>query len=261
MWPRQFNCMEETRRSLCAGVGVALLGGAFSQTARAQEVTHITEEVNRSASTSGVSAFTIDNEVGDVTVTAEDRSDVDVTAVKRAQSQSAVDSLSVDLQKVDGTLELVGDIPSDVSNASVEFDVRVPSELPTSSVSTFVGDITVDGVAGYVDVSNETGSLTVSGTDGLSNATTNTGDIDVEVSAIDSDTSVESSTGTVEAALATGLDADVTAETTLGGVSVGSLPLNVSSGFLGETASGTLGSGTHEFSVSTDTGDIELTEL
>lgn len=268
-----------TRRRFLAGAaaaGLGAIGGCISLGDRQQtEETH-TFDVD------DLDELTIQNGVGDVTVDAEDRSDVRVRAIKRAANEDQFDAISLVEQRSGGTLALTVDNEIDSvflgSPPSMELDVVVPTDLRVAEIGTDTGDIEIEGTSGALDLETDTGDAIVSSVDGavgattdtgdltirnvasVSGITTDTGDVEVDVAALDGDVRIETDTGDVGAALSASLDARVIVRTDTGDVTSSGLDLsNLESGE--HRLEGTLGEGTNRFTVETDTGDVALSAL
>jgi len=270
---------ETTRRRFLAGAaaaGLGALGGCISLGDRQQ-----TEET-RTVEVGDLDELTIQNGVGDVSVAAEDRSDVRVRTITRAGSEDQFDAINLVEQRSGGTLALSVENEIDSvllgSPPSMELDVVVPSDLRVAEVWTNTGDVQVEGTSGALDVETDTGDAAVSGVEGAVRATTETGDltirnaesvsgvetetgdIEVDVLALDGDARIETETGDVDAALAASLDARVAVRTETGDVTSGGLDFSdLESGE--HRLEGTLGDGTNRFTIETETGDVTLSGL
>lgn len=228
----------------------------------------------------GASSLAVDVDVGDVTLRTAERSDVRVEVVKQSSSVGAdLSNLEFRVERPDGRVRLRGVWTGNgglSGQPSMDLDVTVPASLSVSEARTEVGDVDVREVAGDVTAESSTGDVTVRSASGAVRASTDTGDVvvedveafagasagtgdvTVEVPAIDGDTTIESSTGDVDAAIASEVDAEVRATTDTGDVEVSGLSLDV----VGETvATGTLGDGGPRLAVETGTGDVTLSAL
>ncbi|WP_343773214.1 DUF4097 family beta strand repeat-containing protein, partial [Natronoarchaeum mannanilyticum] len=226
--------------------------------------------------------LTLRNGVGDVSVAAEDRSDVRVRAVTRAANEDHFDSISLVEQRSGGTLALSVDNEIDSvllgSPPSMDLDVAVPSDLRVADVKTDTGDVEIEGtsgalnletdtgdgvvrsVEGAVDATTETGDLTIRSSTSVSGVETETGDAEIDVAALDGDARLETETGDVDAALAASLDARVVVRTETGDVTSGGLDFSdLESGE--HRLEGTLGEGSNELTIETETGDVTLSGL
>lgn len=122
------------------------------------------------------------------------------------------------------------------------------------------GRAVAEQVAGFVTARSETGTVTIRDCDGVDGASTETGTVSADVAAIRSDTTISSETGTVEAALASDLDAHVIAKAQIGTVEVGDALADLETNTQ-TYVEGVLGDGTHDLTLSTETGTVELSRL
>ncbi len=267
------------RRRFLAGAaaaGLGALGGCISLGDRQEtEETHTFDVAD-------LDELTLRNGVGDVTVAAEERSDVRVRAIKRAANEDHFDAISLVEQRSGGTLALSVDNEIDSvllgSPPSMELDIVVPADLRVAEVGTDVGDVEVEGsngalsvetdtgdgvvsgVEGTVDATTDTGDLTIRDVASISGITTDTGDVEVDVAALDGDARIEIDTGDVDAALAASLDARVVVRSETGDVTSNGLDFSdLESGE--QRLEGTLGEGTNRLTIATDTGDVTLSGL
>jgi len=267
------------RRRFLAGAaaaGLGALGGCISLGERQQtEETHTFDVAD-------IDELTLRNGVGDVSVAAEDRSDVRMRAITRAANEDHFDSISLREQRSGGTLALSVDNEIDSvllgSPPSMELDVVVPSDLRVADVEIDTGDVEIErtsgalnletdtgdavvrGVDGAVDATTDTGDLTISDVASISGITADTGDVEVDVATLDGDARIETDTGDVDAALSASLDARVIVRTDTGDVTSGGLDLSDLE--TGEhRLEGTLGEGTNRFTIETETGDVTVSEL
>ncbi|SNZ15557.1 Putative adhesin [Natronoarchaeum philippinense] len=282
------------RRGFLAGIaaiGLGALGGCISLGERQQtEETH-TFDVSDS------SELTVENGVGDVTVSAEERSDVRVRAVKHAGSEDQFDAITLNDERAGETLSLTVDNEIDSvlvgSPPSMTLDIAVPADLRVARVDTATGDVGVSDTGGDiaietatgdvditetaagVSIDTNTGDIVVSGAGGpvrtstdtgdvqvrrgwIDDIQTTTGDVDVEVAALDGDADMGTDTGDVDAALSASLDARVAVETDTGDVSASGLDFSDLES-AEHSLEGTLGEGTDRLSIETTTGDVTLT--
>lgn len=127
-------------------------------------------------------------------------------------------------------------------------------------VTTGNGSVTVERVAGFVTARSDNGSVTIRDCDGVDGASTQNGAIAADVSAIRDDTTIESDTGAIEAALAPDLDAHVVATSKHGRVQAAGVLVDPSVNT--QTAvEGQLGEGAHDLELSTTNGSISITSL
>jgi hypothetical protein len=271
---------ELTRRRALAGGAAALLAslaGCSGATPFVGKRTERTETV----SVGDAERLSVRSAVGDVTLRATDRDDLDVHVVKQSSAVTAdLSDLSFLVERDGGDLVLRSEWRGDGrllgGRPSMDLDVALPRSFPVGLVESAVGDVTLDGVAGDVDVESETGDVRARGVAGsvravtstgdvqvdaperLRDVRTETGDVTVDVPALDGDTVVRAETGDVDAAVAPDLDADLRARTDTGDVSVTGLSLSDATREE-RVVVGTLGAGGPTLEFGTQTGDVTIT--
>ena len=219
------------------------------------------------------------NRNGSVTVEGFDGDRLEVDAEVRGPSRASLDAVSlVENRGGDAfSLETVYDGSGD-QRASVELAVRVPGDLYVARAQTTNGDLYVTDVsgggefasqngdvdvrnlAGNVDAQTTNGDITVENVEVFGGAITTQGNVDVDVPALVSDATVRTENGHVDAALASDLDAAVSATTTNGAVELDGLDLRDAETSR-TSATGALGEGTFDLSLGTTNGDVTLRSL
>ncbi|ELZ84313.1 DUF4097 domain-containing protein [Haloferax larsenii] len=266
---------KPSRRSFLTGgatLGLASLAGCTAPSIETREAE------TRVVSPDGFESLEVRNRNGTVTIEPWEQNDVEVRVVKRGFVTEDLDSVRVDIGGDESlTVERVvrGDDPEPVV---VELEIRVPSAFPVShastsngsvdvrrtagdlEVQTTNGDIDVQRVDGFVDATASNGSVSARGVAGLDGVRTTNGSITVDVFSIRSDTSIETSNGEIDAALASDLDAELVAQTSTESIDVSGLSLADAS--ISRThVDGTLGDGGPTLTVLTSNGRIELSLL
>ncbi|WP_276299909.1 DUF4097 family beta strand repeat-containing protein [Halorussus lipolyticus] len=268
------------RRVFFGGVGasvVGLLSGctssklSFGSERRSDSLSYDVESGTRLA---------IRNRNGSVTVEGHDGDTVEVDVEISGNSSEAVQAVSIADTRTNGTLELettYGDI-GDQPEPSVEYTVQCPKAVQVGMVRTRNGSVEVTQVTGDAELRSENGSLTaeeVSGTvslttksgtvtaravDGLAGAKTLDGSIALDVPSIPGNTTVTTANGSIDAAVASSLDAEVFASTTSGTIELHDLEL--SSVDSSQTSiHGSLGDGNSKLTFETTNGSIDLRSL
>lgn len=253
-------------------LGIAALAGCTAPTVETRA------EETRRISRSGRDSLELRNANGSISVEPWDGDDVELRIVKRGFFTDDLDAAEVTVGG-DETLTIervVGDDES--SRVVVSFEVRVPADFPVTDATTSNGSVDVRGTVGDVDVRTTNGSISVRRVDGfvsltttngsvtcsdvggVDGARTTNGSIDVEVPAIRGDASIESSNGSIDAALAGDLNADLLAQTSTGSVDASGLSLGDASVSRTRVA-GTLGDGGPTLTILTSNGGIELSLL
>ncbi|AFK18752.1 hypothetical protein E6P09_08220 [Haloferax mediterranei ATCC 33500] len=267
--------LSRTRRSflrLGAALGIAGLAGCTAPGIEARE------EETRTVSAADVESVEVLNSNGGIQIHTWDEDGIELHIVKRGFSADDFDSVQVDATGDKPlTIERV-DQAEAADRVSVNLEVRVPPELPVGRATTTNGGVDIQGttgdletqstngsvearrIDGFVALSTTNGSITAQDVGGIDTAQTTNGSVEVDVPAIRDDTTIESSNGGVDAALAQELNAELVAQTTNG--SVESTGLSLSDATSSRTGlSGTLSEGGPTLDVSTSNGDIELSLL
>lgn len=270
---------DTTRRRLLAGCGTALLtalAGCSAATPFVGKETEATTTVGRRDAESLV----VENDNGDVTVRAADRDDVQVRMVKQS-SAAGVDlsNLELSTDREDGTLRLGSNwTGSDFAlsgRPSMSLRIDVPASLAVSELHTEAGTVDARGLTGdltatteagavtlrridgTVTASSETGRVSVRETRAVGDLSTETGSVTARVPTIDGDTKFSSETGSVTVTLTGDVDAELTASTEVGTVTVENLDL-ADQTRSDNVVTGTLGEGGPEFELTAETGDVTV---
>lgn len=273
---------DTTRRGLLGSVGTAGLLGLSGCLAATPIVDNRSEET-RTVPLEDADSIAIDGDTGRITVTGTARDDVHLEIVKESESVRAdLEDLTLETERTDGRLEFRSEYSGSegwfADRPSMSLDVEIPREVALERVETGTGRITVRDVAGDLHADASTGRVDVAGVDGTVSAetstgrveirdvdrvgdvTTSTGRIDVDVPAIDGETTIAASTGRVTAAVNEAIDADLRVETSTGRIDVEGLSLE--DAVRGEdTVAGRLGDGGPALRIETSTGRVTLTSL
>ncbi|KAB1194748.1 DUF4097 family beta strand repeat protein [Haloferax sp. MBLA0076] len=253
-------------------LGLAALAGCAAPSIETRE------EETQVVQPSGYESLEVRNVNGSVRVQPWNADEVEVHIVKRAFFTDALGSVQVDIGG-DDTLEITRVVrDEDSGRVVVDIEVRVPSDFPVTHASSSNGSIDVQGTTGDLEARTSNGSVTVRRLDGFAELTTSNGSItafdvsgldgvrttngsiEVDVRSIRDDTSIETSNGSVAAALAGDLDAELVAQTATGSIDTSGLSLT--GGDVSRTrVTGTLGDGGPTLTVSTSNGSIELSLL
>jgi|GEM_PF-3513801 len=271
---------RHTRRAVLGSLAAVGLEGCTGRLGGDAEQTTETTERTLSAVPETLS---VTNDVGPVSVTGEDRSDVQIELTCRGDPDR-IERLAFSVQRDGSSVSLAGETDNDGliqndSGLSLSIAVRLPTSVAVERVETTVGDVTLTGVGGDPTVASTASELTVRSVDGFVSAETTTGDVTVrdvggldsveattgdlalDVPSLRSDSSITTTAGDVELAVAPDLDATVSVSADAGDVTVSGLPLTRTEQTTGTTASGTLGGGDDRLDVETDVGTVELRPL
>lgn len=273
-----------TRRRLLGGVTAvssAALAGCTSMTPFVGLHLEETETIDPS----DAETVSIVGDVGTVSAVGSDRDDLFVEVEKQSSSiRSDLEQLVLDATHHEDALELQSVYEAETgwmeSEPTMDLDLEVPKELALEHISTSVGQVTIREVTGDLTIESSTGTVDVEGVDGavgaetstgrveirdverLNDVRTSTGRVDVEVPAIDGDTSITTSTGQVEAAVSPDIDAELEVRTSTGRIDVDVDDLEIAESSVGsDVATGTLGDGGPRLRIETSTGRVTVRSL
>jgi DUF4097 and DUF4098 domain-containing protein YvlB len=184
------------------------------------ELTSETEVVTQTVAADGVDRIVVNGEAGNITVTVEDRSDIEVTSELRSSLWSEVD-YQVDMS--DDTLTVVSECENAfVSNCSASHTIRVPADaVDELDLTTTAGSIAVTGSSAEVDARTTAGDIELldhSGEDAALRTTA--GGITVDANVAPRSLSAETTAGSIVITVPDEVYA-VDTDTTAGGVEVG----------------------------------------
>lgn len=150
-----------------------------------------------------------------------------------------------------------GDTRVGENDVSVDFEIRIPAgvDLLTSVVN---GRLDADDLESHVFAATVNGDVNIT-TTGLATAATVNGDVfaSIGMSTWDQDLAFATVNGDIILELPAATNATVKATSVSGGI-VSDFPLTIDTGFLGRTASGTLGQGGRDLDLATVNGNIEI---
>lgn len=228
-----------------SATGMLALSGCLALGADLDETEHLEDRWEAPE----VTTISLETITGDITVTGEDRGDIELQAEKAAADADDLAEAHLERELRDGTLTIRAD-PADTGPSifgftlgptpRIDLTLRVPRGLRIESVhtttgrveltsiqgpttvETTTGDVSVDGLDGNLDLEVTTGDVTIASVIGRVVAETTTGDLDVE--SVDGDVDAETTTGDVRVAEVTG---DVEVSTTTGDVSTEAIDGNI----------------------------------
>ncbi|WP_411962946.1 DUF4097 family beta strand repeat-containing protein [Haloferax sp. YSMS24] len=265
-----------SRRTFLRGgtvLGIAALAGCAAPSIETRE------EETRVVSPAEFDSLEVLNVNGSITVEPWDSEEVELRIVKRGLFTDDIDAAEIDVGGDDRlTIARVVRDDDEPGRVVVTLHIRVPADFPVTHTSTSNGSIEVRGTTGDLEARSSNGSISVRGIDGFVELTTSNGSItcfdvagidgvrttngslDVDVRAIRDDASIETTNGSIEAALAGSLDAELVAQTATGSIDASALSL-ADAAISRTRVSGTLGGGGPTLTVSTSNGSIELSLL
>ena len=237
-----------------------------------------TEEFHKTLSPAAGTPLTVENTNGSITITAWDREDVDILAVKKTrEGRDELDKVEIDISE-NGKLRIETEYLERNAKVSVNYTIKVPFTIPVELVSTTNGSLELEGTSGDTVAKTTNGSITVRDAGGSIESTTTNGNISVtDVSSIRrvtttngkievsfdklvSDTEFTTTNGSVDVRFPAGMNADLELQTTNGSIRANGIKMLVDE-ISKRHLSGKLGSGGPKINVKTTNGSISLEEL
>ncbi len=204
----------------------------------------------------------LENINGDVSVDVWDRDEVRVEAVKKSDDAELLAKMKIEVEATQHSIDIETDLPSNRRNGvhmSVEYTLTVPRnaftemELVNGSlqIQGVQGGVEVDCVNGNIDARDLAGSVSVESVNGATA-------VFMDSSDPGDDISIESVNGSVELHLASGVGAELFAETVNGSIH-NDLGIEVHKGkYIGKSLRGTVGAGSVDISLETVNGAISI---
>jgi hypothetical protein len=165
---------------------------------------------------------TIQNLYGDVSITAWDRDEVLVEAVKRSSDPRQLDDARIIVEPSLGTLAIHTQYGgADASHpASVEYRITVPRGANLENVKLVNGGLCISGVSGPIKASSVNGSIRVDRLRGEADLSTINGELQADFQSISPSKpiSLSSVNGPIRLSIPSGAGASVTAQNLSGGI-------------------------------------------
>jgi DUF4097 and DUF4098 domain-containing protein YvlB len=224
------------------------------------------EEFHQSYLLEGQGRVALENIYGDVHITAWDRNEVKVDALKRANSQERLDDARIVVEAANNAITIKTQYPgldTSAHPAVVDYTVMVPRGARLDQVKLVNGTLEIAGLKGEVRASSVNGAIRTRGLGGDVRLSTISGKLEALFDELDQSRSiwVNSVNGSIEVMLPMDAHASLQADTVSGGIS-SDFGLPVERGrFPGRHLSGTLKGGGTRIRVSNVNGSICLTPV
>jgi DUF4097 and DUF4098 domain-containing protein YvlB len=260
--------MKRSLLSALLAVGV-LLGVAASATA--QNAGELREEFHRTFPLAANGRVSLENISGVVKITAWDRSEIKVDAVKRAYSRERLDEAQIKFVADADSIDIHTEYPErnyrivDGDNrrqslASVDYTLTVPRGANLEAVELVNGTLEIEGLTGDVKASLVNGPVTARGLVGEARLSTVNGRLEATFDRLDAAKPI--SLGSVNGQLSLIIPSDANAHlraNTVSGSITNDFGLPVRRGeYVGRDLSGTLGSGGPRIKLSNVSGPINI---
>jgi len=208
----------------------------------------------------------LENINGAVHITAWDRNEVKVDAVKTASSKEKLDDARIEVNASAGQVSIRTKYPdhnltftdhSRHNPASVEYTLTVPRGASLDEISLVNGSLEISGVSGKVKSSCVNGNTMAKNLAGAAHLEGVNGRVRAEFDLVSHSVELESVNGRVEVVLPSDTNAVIEAETVSGSIS-NELGLLSTGHIVGHNLHGQLGGGGPKIKLSTVNGSIEI---
>jgi len=239
-------------------VAIALLAVASNLSLKAA----LTEELHKTYPLDADGRVSLKNVNGAVHITAWDRNEVQVDAVKRAQTKQALDEASIVIDSSSGSISIRTRYPEENhrrDHASVEYTLKVPKRSRLSAIESVNGGVDVTGVTGDAKISSVNGSVKASGLAGDANLTTVNGQVEANFDRAEGSITLNTVNGGIALSLPPRTNAEITAHTVHGRIT-NDFGIPMPNGLkIGGSLSGRIGSGSGgRIKVNTVNGGIRI---
>jgi len=208
----------------------------------------------------------LENINGAVHITAWDRNEVKVDAVKTASSKEKIDDARIEVDATAGRVSIRTKYPEHNltftdhgrrNPASVEYTLTVPRGANLDEISLINGDLEISGISGKVKSSCINGKTIASNLSGAAHLSGVNGRVQAAFEFIQHSIEMESVNGRVEIVLPSDTNALIEAETVSGSIS-NEIGLLSTGHIVGHNLRGQLGSGGPRIKLSTVNGSIDI---
>ncbi len=227
----------------------------------------LTEEFHQTYPLSDRGRIELENINGPVHISAWDRNEVKVDAVKSAWNKKRLDEAKIEVNASANSLSIRTKYPEHDHNftnddhdnpASVEYTLTVPKQARLDEISLVNGALDLQGIAGDVKASCVNGLLQARDLSGRVQLSTVNGQLDASVGQVSSSrVELSAVNGGLKLTLPSDAKARVEASTVSGGIS-NDFGLPVAKHMVGRSLNGELGGGGTEIHLSNVNGRIEI---
>jgi Putative adhesin len=263
--------IQHRRRATWLGVVLGSLSAVFvlALQARASDTEgSVTEEFHKTYALSANGRVELENINGPVHISAWDRNEVKVDAIKRAWDKDRLQEAKIEVDSRPDALSIRTEYPGHDHTfwndhrhdqpASVEYTLTVPRNIRLDEIKLVNGNLDVEGVNGEVRVSCVNGRLTARKLGGRAELSTVNGKLEANVDRLQSPLEVSSVNASVLLTLPSDAKAELEATTVSGSISNDfGIPVSHHQ-WVGHDLRGELGGGGPHVRVSNVNGRIEI---
>jgi DUF4097 and DUF4098 domain-containing protein YvlB len=179
------------------------------------------EEFHKSYPISADGRISLKNINGGVTVTAWDKNEVQVDAIKTADSQNKLAEARIEVTAGSSAVDIRTHYPDRENNnnpASVAYTLHVPRKARLDKIDIVNGHIKIEGVEGAIRASSVNGAVEASHVGGEVNLSSVNGRVVAEMQSPQKSVNLETVNGSVEMNLPSDAVAEISASTVHGGI-------------------------------------------
>ncbi len=230
----------------------------------------VTEELTFSYVFADDGRVSVENINGNVTVIGGPGNTVEIVAIKKAGKQEDLDNLEINIDHSEDTIRIETVHPDTGArgwfnwgnnhSGSVNYTIKVPSNVNLESIESVNGNLEISGVSGVVKASTVNGKITASDLSANTSIETVNGSVNASFASLSGQqkASCESVNGKLVINLPHDANATVTAETINGGIDGSDFGLKSNKGFVGRDLEGDIGDGSARLALSTVNGAIKI---
>lgn len=251
--------LDSRKPSLIRTVSVgALMVFALATFANAQ----VTEVFHRTVPLSTSGSVSLENINGNVTITGWERNEVQIDAVKKANSQQKLDEAKIEVEASNDAVHVRTKYPEGRSNnnpATVTYELHVPRNARLDGIDLVNGSLSVSEFAGDLTANLVNGSSNVHDLAGRTDLSSVNGSVNAFYRSLNNVTEIrlKSVNGAVKLGLPASPNADVSVSTVNGSITT-DFPLQVQGKFMGRHIDGKLGNGGTKIEISNVNGAIHI---
>jgi DUF4097 and DUF4098 domain-containing protein YvlB len=256
------------RQLTCEAVlGIALIAIATQISLHAE----LTEELHKTYLIDADGRVSLKNVNGAVHISAWDRNEVQVDAIKRARTKEALDEAEIVIDSASSSISIRTRYPDserkrawhgDDQKASVEYTLKVPRRARLFAVETVNGGVDVKAVSGNVKVSSVNGSVIAQNLASEAQLSTVNGRVEASFEKLEGTPSISLHTvnGSIELSIPDRSNAELSASTVHGGIAsdFGMPASTMRHHKVGGSFTGRIGSGGAHIKLSSVNGGIRI---
>jgi DUF4097 and DUF4098 domain-containing protein YvlB len=235
---------------------------AFALTASASDRDQFTEEFHRTVPLSADGRVSLHNINGGVTITGWERNEVQIDAVKSADSQQKLEEASIEVESSSSSVEIRTKYPEGRNHnnpATVTYELHVPRTSRLDGIHLVNGSLSVSQFGGDVRAELVNGSSTIQDLAGRTEISSVNGAVHAFYRSLENvkEVRLKSVNGSVNLGLPSSPNADVSVSTVNGGITT-DFPLTVQGKFMSHHIDGKLGNGGTRIEINNVNGSVHI---